>query len=217
MSFPVVVLISGSGSNLQALIDQSLQGQLDIEIKAVISNKASAYGLERAQKADIPTHALSHKDFESREAFDAELASLIDQYQPKLVVLAGFMRILTETFTRRYEGRMLNIHPSLLPKFKGLDTHQRAIDAKEAEHGVSVHFVTAELDAGSVVLQASTEITADDNAESLAQKVHALEHIIYPLSVKWFSSGRLELKDSLAYLDGKALPETGVRYHSDLS
>lgn len=217
MSFPVVVLISGSGSNLQALIDQSLQGHLDIEIKAVISNKASAYGLERAKNAGIPTHALSHKDFESREAFDVELAKLIDQYQPKLVVLAGFMRILTETFTRHFEGRMLNIHPSLLPKFKGLDTHQRAIDAQETEHGVSIHFVTAELDAGSVVLQASTTIAADDTADTLAQKIHTLEHIIYPLSIKWFSTGRLELKDSLAYLDGRALPNTGVRYHPDLS
>lgn len=217
MSFPVVVLISGSGSNLQALIDQSLQGNLDIDIKAVISNKASAYGLERANNAGITTHALDHKQFESREAFDQALMTLIDQYQPKLVVLAGFMRILTEEFTRHYEGRMLNIHPSLLPKYKGLNTHQRAIDAGEAEHGVSVHFVTSELDAGSVVLQASTEISSDETADSLAQKVHTLEHIIYPLSVKWFSSGRLSLVKGQALLDGEPLPESGVRYTTDLS
>ena len=217
MSFPVVVLISGSGSNLQALTDQSLQGNLDIDIKAVVSNKASAYGLERANNAGIATHALDHKQFESREAFDQALMALIDQYQPKLVVLAGFMRILTEEFTRHYEGRMLNIHPSLLPKYKGLNTHQRAIDAGEAEHGVSVHFVTSELDAGSVVLQASTEISSDETADSLAQKVHALEHIIYPLSVKWFSSGRLTLENGQAVLDGEPLPESGVRYTTDLN
>ena len=217
MSFPVVVLISGSGSNLQALIDQSLQGNLDIDIKAVVSNKASAYGLERANNAGIATHALDHKQFESREAFDQALMALIDQYQPKLVVLAGFMRILTEEFTRHYEGRMLNIHPSLLPKYKGLNTHQRAIDAGEAEHGVSVHFVTSELDAGSVVLQASTEISSEDTADSLAQKVHSLEHIIYPLSVKWFSSGRLTLENGQAVLDGEPLPESGVRYTTDLN
>lgn len=217
MSFPVVVLISGSGSNLQALIDQSLQGQLDIDIKAVISNNASAYGLKRASQAGIANHALDHKQFESRELFDQALMSLIDQYQPKLVVLAGFMRILTEEFTRHYEGRMLNIHPSLLPKYKGLNTHQRAIDAGESEHGVSVHFVTSELDAGSVVLQASTEINENDTADSLAQKVHALEHIIYPLSVKWFSSGRLKLESGQSILDGQPLPESGVRYTTDLN
>ncbi|MBM6550442.1 phosphoribosylglycinamide formyltransferase [Marinomonas ostreistagni] len=217
MSFPVVVLISGSGSNLQALIDQSLQGDLDIDIKAVISNKASAFGLERASKAGIPTHSLDHKQFESREAFDQALMQVIDQYQPKLVVLAGFMRILTEQFTRHYEGRMLNIHPSLLPKYKGLNTHQRALEDGETEHGVSVHFVTSELDGGAVVLQAATDVQADDTADSLAQKVHTLEHIIYPLSVKWFSTGRLTLENGIANLDGQALPTTGMRYHNALT
>lgn len=217
MSFPVVVLISGSGSNLQALIDQSLQGVLDIDIRAVISNKASAYGLQRAEQSGIATHALSHKDFETREAFDQALATVIDSYQPKLIILAGFMRILSEDFTRRYEGMMLNIHPSLLPKFKGLNTHQRAIDAKESEHGVSVHFVSAELDAGAVVLQASTAIDENETAESLANKVHTLEHIIYPLTVKWFSTGRLELNSGIAYLDGAPLPISGVRYQPELS
>ncbi len=217
MSFPVVVLISGSGSNLQALIDQSLQGVLDIDIRAVISNKASAYGLQRAEQSGIATHALSHKDFETREAFDQALATVIDSYQPKLIILAGFMRILSEDFTRKYEGMMLNIHPSLLPKFKGLNTHQRAIDAKESEHGVSVHFVSAELDAGAVVLQASTAIDENETADSLANKVHTLEHIIYPLTVKWFSAGRLELSSGIAYLDGAPLPTSGVRYQPELS
>lgn len=216
MSYPIVVLISGSGSNLQALIDQSLQGKLNINISAVISNKADAYGLERAKSAGIATHALSHKSFDSREEFDVELQKIIDQYQPKLVVLAGFMRILTETFTKHFEGRMLNIHPSLLPKYKGLNTHQRAIDAKEAEHGVSVHFVSSELDAGAVILQASTKIENNETADTLATKVHSLEHIIYPLAVKWFSEERLSYDNGQAILDGKAIPENGIRYHKEL-
>ncbi|MBR7887868.1 phosphoribosylglycinamide formyltransferase [Marinomonas sp. A79] len=216
MSFPIVVLISGSGSNLQALIDQSLQGQLNVNISAVISNKADAYGLERAKQAAIPTHTLDHKLFESREAFDAELQKIIDQYSPKLVVLAGFMRILTESFARHYEGRMLNIHPSLLPKFKGLDTHQRAIEANEKEHGVSVHFVSAELDAGAVIIQASTEISSNDTAESLGNKVHTLEHIIYPLAVKWFSEDRITFHDGKASFDQTVLPESGIRYNEAL-
>ena len=217
MSFPIVVLISGSGSNLQALIDQSLQGLLNIKICAVISNKADAYGLERAKVAGIPTHTLNHKSFDSREEFDTELQALIDQYQPKLVVLAGFMRILTETFAKHFEGRMLNIHPSLLPKYKGLDTHQRAIDANEKEHGVSVHFVSPELDAGAVILQASTEIVQEETAETLASKVHALEHIIYPLTVKWFSEERLTFQDGKAFLDQNELPESGILYNEAIT
>lgn len=216
MSYPIVVLISGSGSNLQALIDQSLQGKLKVNICAVISNKADAYGLERAKSAGIATHALSHKSFDSREEFDAELQKIIDQYQPKLVVLAGFMRILTEAFTKHFEGRMLNIHPSLLPKYKGLNTHQRAIDAKETEHGVSVHFVSSELDAGAVIVQASTKIESNETADTLAAKVHSLEHIIYPLAVKWFSEGKLTYDNGQAILDGQVIPENGIRYHKEL-
>ncbi|SBS31581.1 Phosphoribosylglycinamide formyltransferase [Marinomonas spartinae] len=212
MSFPIVVLISGSGSNLQALIDQSLQGVLNVTISAVISNKADAYGLERAKEAGIPTHVLNHKSYGSREEFDTALQSTIDRYHPKLVVLAGFMRILTEDFTRHYEGRMLNIHPSLLPKFKGLNTHQRVIDAKETEHGVSVHFVSAELDAGAVVVQARTPVEPSDNAKTLAERVHKLEHIIYPLAVKWFSEERLTHQDKYAFLDGQKLPVNGLDY-----
>ena len=216
MSFPIVVLISGSGSNLQALIDQSLQGKLNVTISAVISNKADAYGLERARKAGIPTHVLDHKSFANREAFDQSLQETIDQYTPKLVVLAGFMRILTDTFTRHYDGRMLNIHPSLLPKHKGLDTHQRAIDANDKEHGVSVHFVSAELDAGSVIVQARTLIEATDTADSLADKIHKLEHIIYPLAIKWFSEGRLTVQNGKALLDDQPLLPSGVEYKEEL-
>lgn len=212
MSFPIVVLISGSGSNLQALIDQSLQGTLDVTISAVISNKADAFGLERARKAGIKTHTLDHKAYDSRETFDEALQSTIDQYQPKLVVLAGFMRILTDDFTRHYEGRMLNIHPSLLPKYKGLNTHQRAIDANDKEHGVSVHFVSAELDAGAVIVQAKTPIDKLETAELLAEKVHKLEHVIYPLAVKWFSEGRITCKNGKAFFDDHLLPENGVDY-----
>ena len=213
MSLPIVVLISGSGSNLQALIDQSLSGQLDIEIKAVISNKADAYGLTRAKEAGIPTHHLNHKNFESRELFDCALQACIDEHQPKLVVLAGFMRILSEGFTRHYQGRMLNIHPSLLPKYKGLNTHQRAIDAGEEIHGVSVHFVSAELDAGAVIVQAKTQIESGETADSLAQKVHKLEHIIYPLAVQWFSQNRLKEVNNKAILDETPLDETGFAYN----
>ncbi len=217
MSLSVVVLISGSGSNLQALIDQSLEGKLDIDIKAVISNKADAFGLTRAQQADIPTHFINHKDFPTRDAFDSKLQNAIDEYQPDLVVLAGFMRILTEEFTRHFEGKMLNIHPSLLPKYKGLNTHQRAIDANDHEHGVSVHFVSAELDAGAVIIQAATKIDKDDNADSLAKKVHTLEHKIYPLVIKWISEKRLAYKSGKVMLDSELLPETGIRYNQDLN
>jgi len=217
MSLSVVVLISGSGSNLQALIDQSLEGKLDITIKAVISNKADAFGLTRSEQANIPALFINHKDFSTREEFDSELQKAIDLHQPDLVVLAGFMRILTEGFTRHYDGKMLNIHPSLLPKYKGLNTHQRAIDANENEHGVSVHFVSAELDAGAVIIQAATEITESDDADSLAKKVHSLEHKIYPLAIKWISEKRLAYTSGKVMLDSELLPETGVRYHQGLN
>lgn len=213
MALSVVVLISGSGSNLQALIDQSLQNSLNIAIRAVISNKEGAFGLERAKKANIPTHVLSHKEYDSRESFDQALQNTIDIYQPELIVLAGFMRILTENFTRYYQGKMLNIHPSLLPKYKGLDTHARAIAAKDKFHGVSVHFVSAQLDAGAVIIQASTQIQSNDTPDSLAKRISKLEHIIYPKAVKWFSENRLIEKESKAWLDGSPLPKNGFQYN----
>lgn len=204
----VVVLISGSGSNLQALID-SLGEDNPLHIRAVVSNRAEALGLQRAQAAGIATHVVQHRDFADRERFDAALMEIIDAHQPQLVVLAGFMRILTPGFVRHYQGRLLNIHPSLLPKYKGLDTHRRALEAGDREHGCSVHFVTEELDGGPVAVQAVLTIEADQSIGALTDRVHAAEHIIYPLAVRWFADGRLRLAAQGAMLDGAPLPATG--------
>ena len=205
----VVVLISGSGSNLQALIDSVAHDGNPARIAAVISNRADAYGLQRAKQAGIATELLDHKQFDGREAFDAALIQAIDAHQPDLVVLAGFMRILTPGFVQHYAGRLLNIHPSLLPKYKGLHTHQRALEAGDGEHGCSVHFVTEELDGGPLVVQAVLPVMADDTAESLANRVHQQEHKIYPLAVRWFAEGRLRLGAQGAMLDGEPLPASG--------
>ena len=204
----VVVLISGAGGNLQALID-SLDSQHPGQIQAVISNRPDAYGLQRAQTAGIATRVLEHHGFAGREAFDAALIEQIDAFAPDLVVLAGFMRILTPAFVRHYHGRLLNIHPSLLPRHKGLHTHQRALEAGDAEHGCSVHFVTEELDGGPLVVQAVIPIQADETPGDLAQRVHEQEHRIYPLAVRWFAEGRLRLADAGVMLDGHLLPATG--------
>ncbi len=201
----VVVLISGSGSNLQALIDEATRSRV-FAIVAVISNRADAFGLERARHAGIPAVVLDHRAYAGREPYEAELIALIDRYAPDLVVLAGFMRILTPAFVGHYAGRMLNIHPSLLPRYRGLQTHQRALEAGEREHGASVHFVTAELDGGPVVIQARLPIEAGEDTASLAARVLAHEHIIYPLAVSWFARGRLCLgDDGRAWLDGAPL------------
>ena len=205
----VVVLISGSGSNLQALIDSINHNGNPAHISAVISNRADAFGLQRAQDAGIATAVLDHKQFEGRDAFDAALIEAIDVHQPQLVVLAGFMRILTPAFVRHYAGRLLNIHPSLLPKYKGLHTHQRALDAGDREHGCSVHFVSEELDGGPLVVQAVVPVQSDDSPSSLAQRVHEQEHVIYPLAVRWFAEGRLRLSAQGAELDEHLLPSTG--------
>lgn len=208
MTCKVVVLISGSGSNLQALID-SLQADSPAQISAVISNRADAFGLQRAAKAGIATQVLDHKAYADREAFDAALIEAIDAYQADLVILAGFMRILTPGFVTHYTGRLLNIHPSLLPKYKGLHTHQRALEAGDAEHGCSVHFVTEELDGGPLVVQAVVPVMADDTPETLAERVHAAEHQIYPLAMHWFAQGRLQLNERGCQLDGQLLPASG--------
>ena len=205
----VVVLISGSGSNLQALIDSIAHDGNPARIAAVISNRADAYGLERAKQAGIATAVLDHKQFDGREAFDAALVETIDAFNPQLVVLAGFMRILTPGFVRHYAGRLLNIHPSLLPKYKGLHTHQRALEAGDSEHGCSVHFVSEELDGGPLVVQAVVPVQSDDSPSSLAQRVHEQEHVIYPLAVRWFAEGRLQLAAQGAMLDEQLLPSTG--------
>ena len=204
----VVVLISGSGSNLQALIDSQSDSN-PARIGAVISNRADAYGLQRAQAAGIPTQVLSHREFADREAFDTALMAAIDAFQPDLVVLAGFMRILTPGFVRHYQGRLLNIHPSLLPRQKGLDTHNRAVAAGDTEHGCSVHFVTEELDGGPVAIQAAIPIRADESVAQLTDRVHVEEHRIYPLAVRWFAEGRLRLGEQGAMLDGEKLPASG--------
>ena len=205
----VVVLLSGTGSNLQALIDSDDVKASPASIRAVISNRADAYGLQRAKDAGIDTRVLDHKAFEGREAFDAALIKVIDEFKPKLVVLAGFMRILSAEFVRHYQGRLLNIHPSLLTKYKGLHTHQRALEAGDGEHGCSVHFVTEELDGGPLVVQAVIPVESDDSPHSLAQRVHAQEHRIYPLAVRWFAEGRLSLDERGALLDGQLLAASG--------
>lgn len=205
----IVVLISGSGTNMQAIVEACQQQRIYGEVVGVISNKANVGGLEKAEVAGIPTAVLSHKDYDTREAYDADLQQLIDGFQPDVVVLAGFMRILTAEFTQHYHGRMLNIHPSLLPKYRGINTHQRALDNGDKEHGVSVHFVTEELDGGPVILQARVPVFEGDEASDLQQRVHAQEHRIYPLVVQWLCSGRLKLTDKGAELDGTLLGPQG--------
>lgn len=191
----VVVLISGGGSNLQSLLDAQTAGA-PFAVVAVISNQATAFGLERARQHGIVALVLSHRAYPDRASYDADLQRLIDSHAPDLVVLAGFMRILTPALVAHYRGRMLNIHPSLLPKFQGLHTHERALAAGEREHGASVHFVTAELDGGPVIVQARVPVLAGDTAETLAARVLAQEHRLYPLAVRWFAEGRLRLDDA---------------------
>jgi phosphoribosylglycinamide formyltransferase-1 len=204
----IVVLISGNGSNLQSIIDRFESSEL-AQVVAVFSNKKEAYGLTRASHAGIDGHYVDASSFEDRAAFDKQLMTEIDCYQPDLIVLAGYMRILSDEFVEHYLGRMLNIHPSLLPKYPGLHTHQRAIEAGDGEHGTSVHFVTPELDGGPVVLQAKVPIYEDDTAQSLTEKVQSQEHRIYPLVVDWFIQQRLEMKEGIALLDGHPLPAMG--------
>ena len=198
---PIVVLISGRGSNLQAIID-SVQDGLPVDIRAVISNRADAEGLQRARQAGIATQIIQRRDYPDRDTFDAALMAAIDACTPRLVVLAGFMRILGRTFVQHYAGRMINIHPSLLPQFRGLHTHQRAIDAGVDRHGASVHFVTDELDGGPVVLQVSVPVHPQDDADTLAARVLAQEHHILPLALRWLAEGRLQLQDNQVLFDG---------------
>jgi len=202
---PIVILISGRGSNLQAIIDAAAAGALAVDIRAVVSNRADARGLENARRAGIATRTLSHREFADRESFDRALMTLIDAFEPALVVLAGFMRILSADFVNHYRGRLINIHPSLLPRFRGLDTHERALAAGVAEHGASVHFVTDELDGGPVIAQSPVAVLPGDDADTLAQRVLAQEHRLYPAVIGWFAEGRLALRDGRAHLDGEPL------------
>ena len=186
-----VVLISGNGSNLQSIIDNAKS--IDLTICCVVSNKMDAFGLKRAAKVGIPCVALDETLFDSKLGFDQEIMKVIDNYQAKVIILAGYMRILSADFISKYSGKILNIHPSLLPKFPGLNTHQRAIDASETKHGASVHFVTEEVDGGPVIAQQSVNINSTDNPQTLAKKVLEKEHILYPKVIRWYTQGRLKL------------------------
>jgi phosphoribosylglycinamide formyltransferase-1 len=201
----IVVLISGSGTNLQALIDHAQLDTLSGQIVAVVSNRPDVMGLKRAAIAGIPARTLDHHHFSNRTQFDRALMTLIDSYHPDLVVLAGFMRILTPDFVRHYHGRMLNIHPSLLPLYPGLHTHQRALEARDRQHGSTVHFVTEELDGGPLIIRAKVPVLPEDTAETLQKRVLEQEHRIYPLAVSWFCQGRLSLRNHQAHFDSKPM------------
>ncbi|TXG93357.1 MAG: phosphoribosylglycinamide formyltransferase [Rhodocyclaceae bacterium] len=205
----VVILISGRGSNMEALLAAVARGELPVRVAAVISNRPDAKGLETAAAQGVPTAVVDHKAHAGREAFDAALAECIDGYAPDLVVLAGFMRILTEGFVRHYDGRLLNIHPSLLPSFPGLHTHQRALEEGVRIHGCTVHFVTPALDHGPVVVQAAVPVLDGDDEATLAARVLQQEHLVYPLAVRWFAEDRLTLEGGRVRLAAeRPLPAT---------
>lgn len=199
------ILISGSGTNLQSFIDKTGAGELDLDIAVVLSNKPGVAGLDRARKARIPVECVEHGGYPDRESFDAALNETLDRYSPDLIILAGFMRILTPVFIDHFAGKIFNIHPSLLPLYPGLDTHQRAIDAGDQWAGSTVHFVTEELDGGPLVIQGRVPVARDDTARSLAARVLKVEHQIYPEAAALFAAGRLEHRDGTAWLDGQRL------------
>ncbi|MEP5232960.1 MAG: phosphoribosylglycinamide formyltransferase [Alloalcanivorax sp.] len=209
MTHQLAVLISGSGTNLQAIMDAQKAGTLDAEIAVVFSNRANAAGLERAAQAGIPTASLDHRDYPDREQFDQAMIEVLTPYAPDTVVLAGFMRILSAVFVRHYAGRLINIHPSLLPKYRGLNTHARALEAGDSEHGCSIHFVTEELDGGPLIAQAPIAVHANDTVDSLSKRVQQREHLLYPQVLQWRAQDRLELTDNGVVLDGKPLPTQG--------
>lgn len=206
----MVVLVSGSGSNLQVLINAAAGEKLPVDIRAVISNRADAYGLERAARGGIPGHVVDHKRFGSSREYAEALRREIDPYQPGLIILAGFMRILHPDFVNHFKHRVINLHPSLLPKYPGLDTHKRALENGDRLHGASVHFVTEELDAGPVIIQGSVAVESSDTAEGLQQKVRDVEHRILPQAVRWFAEGRLSIAAGRVLLDGRQRPEQGL-------
>lgn len=201
----IAVLVSGNGSNLQALIDAQHGKQLSGQIVGVLSNKADAYALRRAEDANIATAVISHKDFPNRETFDVAMHQQLLAWQVDLVILAGFMRILTPDFVSKWQGKMLNIHPSLLPFYKGMNTHQRVLNTGDRLHGCTVHFVTAELDAGQSIAQSVIQVSLQDTAESLAKRVHQLEHFIYPQVLQWLCNGQLTWENGQAYFNQKPL------------
>lgn len=203
--FPIVVLLSGEGSNLQAIIDRIVDGFIPAQIMAVVSNRADAHGVTRARNAGITTQIIEPRLYPDRTTYDRELMTQIDRYAPKLVVLAGFMRILSAEFVQHYLGRLINIHPSLLPKHKGLRTHQRAIETGDIEHGATVHYVTPELDSGPIILQCKIPIQKTDTAASLEHRVHALEHRLYPEVIRRIATGEVQLRAGTVYLANKPL------------
>ena len=209
----IAVLISGHGTNLQALIDASLDS--NFKVSAVISNNPNSFGLQRAEKNNIATLVINHKEYASKQAFEQALMIKLKEINPDLIALAGFMRILSPNFVNHYVGKILNIHPSLLPKYTGINTHQRVIEANESEHGVSVHYVTEELDGGPVIVQEKVPVFNDDTPETLATRVAEKEHIIYPKVVSWFAAGRLAMAVNKAYLDQELLPAGGAEIKSE--
>jgi len=211
MSCRAAILISGSGTNLQAFIDAVAAGDLDLDLCVVFSNRPDAFGLERAEKAGIPTACIRHGDYPDRESFDRAVIEELDRFKPDLLVLAGFMRILSPMFVDHYEGRILNIHPALLPKYPGLNTHQRALDAGDEWHGSTVHFVTEELDGGPRILQGRLRVDPEETAGELQTRVQAIEHQIYPEAAGLVGSGRVVFKDGKSWVDDEVAEEPFVR------
>ena len=205
------VLISGSGTNLQAFIDRVGRGVLELELSVVFSNNPDAFGLERARNAGIPTACIEHGDFADRDSFDHAVAAKLDKWQPDLLVLAGFMRILSAAFVTHYAGKILNIHPALLPAYPGLNTHQRVLDAGDTWHGSTVHFVTEELDGGPRILQGRLPVDAGETAEQLATRVQAVEHQIYPEAAGWVGEGRVEFRDGKTWIDGSVADQPVIQ------
>jgi phosphoribosylglycinamide formyltransferase-1 len=202
---PLAILISGRGSNMRVIAERAAAGTLPVDVRVVVSDKPAAEGLRIAQAMNLTTRVLEPRNFPDRPAYDRALVELLAQFQPQLVVLAGFMRILTPHFIGAFAGRMLNVHPSLLPKYPGLHTHRRCLEAGDAVHGVSIHFVTEQLDGGPVVLQAEVPVLPGDTETGLSARVQQAEHRIYPQAIDWFARGRLVLQDGRARLDGKPL------------
>jgi phosphoribosylglycinamide formyltransferase 1 len=205
------ILISGSGTNLQAFIDAVADGNLDLELAVVFSNNPDAYGLERAEQAGIPTACIQHSDFPDRASFDHAVIEELDRHDPELLILAGFMRILSPAFVTHYSGKILNIHPALLPLYPGLNTHQRVLDAGDRWHGSTVHFVTEKLDAGPRILQGRLAIVPGETADELATRVQAVEHQIYPEAAGWVGSGNVTFKDGQAWVDGRLAAEPVIQ------
>ena len=205
------ILISGSGTNLQAFIDASGRGDLRLELSVVLSNEPDAYGLVRADEAGIPTVCIEHRQFSDRRSFDSAVSSKLDEWRPELLILAGFMRILSAGFVDHYAGRILNIHPALLPAYPGLNTHQRVLDAGDKWHGSTVHFVTEELDGGPRILQGRLPVIEGESAQQLAARVQAVEHQIYPEAAGWVGEGRVEFRDGRTFIDGAAADEPVIQ------